>query len=86
MFTFIFLVVLLFFVDAFVATVLFIATGMFYLLIFTNLKNKIEEVLVKYKIANYEIIEKSNKWVQSYEVTVTDNEYENLKEMMLTKQ
>tara|TARA_B110000285_G_scaffold119149_1_gene134909 strand:+ start:371 stop:625 length:255 start_codon:yes stop_codon:yes gene_type:complete len=56
------------------------------LVIDRDLKNKIEKVLEKYKVANYEIIEKSNKWVHSYEVTVTDNEYEKLKEIMLTKQ
>ena len=56
------------------------------LVIDRDLKNKIEEVLGKYKIANYEIIENSNKWVHSYEVMVPNNDYENLKEMMLTKQ
>lgn len=40
-----------------------------------NLKTKLEDVLRKYNVSNYQLTPTSNKWEHSYEVRITNDDY-----------
>ena len=48
-----------------------------------NLKTKVEKVLQKYNITDYQLTPTSNKWEHSYEVRITNNEYTKLQSEMM---
>ena len=50
-----------------------------------NLKTKVEKVLQKYNVTDYQLTPTSNKWEHSYEVRITNNEYTKLQTEMLNK-
>lgn len=51
-----------------------------------HLKTKVEDVLQKYNVSNYELTPTENKWEHSYEVRLTNDEYIKLEqEMMIAK-
>ena len=50
-----------------------------------HLKTKVENVLQKYNVSDYQLTPTSNKWEHSYEVRITNNEYTKLQTEMLNK-
>ena len=51
-----------------------------------NLKTKVENVLQKYNISNYQLTQTSNKWEHSYEVKLANEEYNKLMKEMMSAQ
>lgn len=48
-----------------------------------HLKTKVENVLQKYNVSDYQLTPTSNKWEHSYEVRITNNEYTKLQNEMM---
>ena len=51
-----------------------------------RLKTKVEDVLQKYNVSNYQLTPTENKWEHSYEVRLTNEEYIKLEHEMMIAQ